>query len=49
MLTLGRLYIASPDAERLERVLSCDSRFLIVGAGEGRQAVRLFHGAVNFI
>ena len=40
MLTPARLYIASPDAERLERILSCDSRFLIVGTGKGRQAVQ---------
>ena len=40
MLTPWRLYIASPDAARLERVLSCDSRFLIMGAGTGREAVQ---------
>lgn len=40
MLTPWRLYIASPDAARLERVLSCDSRFLILGAGTGREAVQ---------
>ena len=40
MLTPWRLYIASPDAARLERVLSCDSRFLITGAGAGREAVQ---------
>ena len=39
MLTPLRLYVASPDADRLERMLSCDSRFLIVGGGQGRQAV----------
>ena len=39
MLTPWRLYIASPDAERLERVLSEDGRFLIVGSGQGREAV----------
>lgn len=40
MLTSLRLYIASPDADRLERLLACDSRFLIVGSGQGRQAVQ---------
>ena len=40
MLTPWRLYIASPDAARLERVLSCDSRFLIMGAGTGLEAVQ---------
>ena len=39
MLTPWRLYIASPDAARLERALSRDSRFLIVGSGQDRQAV----------
>ena len=39
MLTPWRLYIASPDAARLERVLSPHSRFLIVGSGQGRQAI----------
>ena len=39
MLTPLRLYIASPDAARLERILSCDSRFFIVGSGQGKQAV----------
>lgn len=39
MLRPERLYIASPDAARLERILSFDSRFLIVGSGEGKQAI----------
>ena len=39
MLTPGRLYIASPDVARLERVLSPHSRFLIVGSGQGKRAV----------
>ncbi len=39
MLTHGRLYIASPDAERLERIVSFDSRFLIAGSGQGRKDV----------
>ncbi len=40
MLTPWRLYIASPDAERLERALSEDSRFLTVGGGQDREVVR---------
>ena len=39
MLTPWRLYIASPDVSRLERIADQDGRFLIVGSGEGRQAV----------
>lgn len=39
MLTPWRLNIASPDAARLERILSYDSRFLVVGGGQGKQAV----------
>ena len=39
MLTPVRLYIASPDAARLERMFSFDSRFLVVGSGQDRQAV----------
>lgn len=39
MLTPWRLYIASPDAARLERTFSFDSRFLVVGGGQGKQAV----------
>ena len=39
MLTPARLYIASPDAARLERMFSFDSRFLVVGGGRDRQAV----------
>ena len=39
MLTPWRLYIASPDISRLERIADQDGRFLIVGSGEGRQAV----------
>jgi two-component system response regulator (stage 0 sporulation protein A) len=39
MLTSWRLYIASPGAERLERAISNDSRFLVIGAGPGKQAV----------
>ncbi len=38
MLTPARLYIASPDAARLERMFSFDSRFLVVGGGRDRQA-----------
>lgn len=40
MLTPARLYIISPDAARLERVFSRDSRFFVIGAGPGREAVR---------
>ena len=40
MLTLGRLYIASLDAERVERIVSFDSRFLMAGSGQGREAVQ---------
>ena len=40
MLTPWRLYIASPDAARLERIADRDGRFLIVGSGEGRRAVQ---------
>ena len=39
MLTPVRQYIASPDAARLERMFSFDSRFLVVGGGQGKQAV----------
>ncbi len=39
MRTPWRLYIVSPDAARLERIVSGDSRFLITGRGEGRGAV----------
>ncbi len=39
MLTPWRLYIASPDAARLEGIVSRDGRFLITGGGEGRKAV----------
>lgn len=40
MLTPWRLYIASPDAARLERIADRDGRFLIVGSEEGRRAVQ---------
>ena len=39
MVTPQRLYIASPDAARLESVIAYDSRFLIVGSGQGGRAI----------
>ena len=39
MLTAGRLYIASPDAARLEGIFTADSRVWAVGGGQGKPAM----------